>query len=211
MNGSWNDTDSFVSVEISPGSRGLDMEPVRETIRYDQFVKILFKGDIESMMAIHAAIGVCGEVGELIEAQYLKDPADGSIAPVKEEGGDLEFYLQAIRNHYNVSRSSVASFQQSRISKPTYEELLVIAAGELADAIKREYIYGKPRDLRAICAALAWIDNITPMLYRRDEVIQLNAEKLSQRYVGLKYTDAAAIARADKSGEAGDSNEEGRA
>jgi len=135
-----SDTNSFVSVEISPGNMAFGEEPVREVVRYDQFVRNLFKGDAEKVMALHAALGVCGEAGELgdaIKKEYIYGkPRD--LVNIVEELGDLEFYLQAVRNHYGINR---------------------------------EY------------------------------VLQCNAEKLSQRYVGLKYTDAAAIARADKSGE----------
>lgn len=132
-----SDVNSFVSVEISPGHPALRVNPVREVVRYDQFVRNLFKGDTEKVMAIHAALGVCGEAGELgdaIKKEYIYGkPRD--LVNIVEELGDLEFYMQQIRNHYGVDR---------------------------------EY------------------------------VLQCNAEKLSKRYVGLKYTDAAAIARADK-------------
>lgn len=132
-----SDVNSFVSVEIDPGSRTFGVESVREVVRYDQFVRNLFKGDTEKVMAIHAALGVCGEAGELgdaIKKEYIYGkPRD--LVNIVEELGDLEFYMQQIRNHYGVDR---------------------------------EY------------------------------VLQCNAEKLSKRYVGLKYTDAAAIARADK-------------
>jgi len=144
-----SDLITFVSVEVDPGSRVFGVEPVRETIRYDQFVRQLFKADTEQVMAIHAALGVCGEAGELgdaIKKEYIYGKPR-NLKHVVEELGDLEFYMQAVRNHYGIDR---------------------------------------------------------------DYVLQCNAEKLSERYVGLKYTDAAAIARADKIGEAGDFNEEGR-
>lgn len=132
-----SDTNSFVSVETSLFDPVYGTKPVREIIRYDHFVRNLFKGDTEKVMALHAALGVCGEAGELgdaIKKEYIYGkPRD--VLNIVEELGDLEFYLQQIRNHYEVDR---------------------------------------------------------------DYVLQFNAEKLSKRYVGLKYTDAAAIARADK-------------
>lgn len=135
-----SDTDSFVSVEIDPGSRVFGVEPVRETIRYDQFVRQLFKADTEQVMALHMALGVASEGGELADAikrEYIYNKPR-NLSHVVEELGDLEFYMQAVRIHYGIDR---------------------------------------------------------------DHVLQCNAEKLSERYVGLKYTDAAAIARADKSGD----------
>ena len=76
-------------------------------------------------------------------------------------------------------------------------------AGELVDAIKKHTIYGKPLDrenvieelgdLRFYIQAMQNVLGITEF-----EVLQANANKLAKRYRGLKYTDQAAIDRADK-------------
>ena len=76
-------------------------------------------------------------------------------------------------------------------------------AGELADAIKKECIYKKPvdrtniieelGDLRFYMQAVQQMYEIT-----EQEVLQANADKLAKRYLGLTYSDQAAIARADK-------------
>jgi len=76
-------------------------------------------------------------------------------------------------------------------------------AGELVDAIKKEYIYNRPRDLKNIVEELGDIEfylQATRSHYglSRGYIIQKNAEKLEKRYAGLRYSDAAAIARADK-------------
>lgn len=76
-------------------------------------------------------------------------------------------------------------------------------AGELADAIKREYVYGKPRNLHNIVEELGdlrWYIQACMNHYdiNEQDILQQNANKLSVRYVGLKYTDEAAITRADK-------------
>lgn len=95
--------------------------------------------------------------------------------------------------------------------KPQTEQLMKLhcalgvcgEAGELADAIKKEQIYGKPEDRENIIEELGDLAfymqgvmnqyQITP-----NEVYQGNADKLAKRYVGLKYSDKAAIDRADK-------------
>lgn len=126
------DTDDFVYVILEQ-----DGIPANETIRYDNFVNWLFKPGTEQVMALHAAIGVAGEAGELADAikkEYIygkKRDLDNII----EELGDLEWYMQAVRNHYGVSRK---------------------------------------------------------------HILQTNADKLAKRYVSLRYSDAAAIDRADK-------------
>lgn len=79
-------------------------------------------------------------------------------------------------------------------------------AGELLDAIKKVWVYNKPidraniveelGDLRFYMQALMNFLGIT-----EEEVIQGNVNKLQARYP-LGYDDSAAIARADKAGEA---------
>ena len=76
-------------------------------------------------------------------------------------------------------------------------------AGELTDAIKKEYIYNKPRDIGHVIEELGDLEFYLQAAYNhysltRQEVIQLNAEKLEKRYAGLYYSDEAAQARADK-------------
>lgn len=76
-------------------------------------------------------------------------------------------------------------------------------AGELGDAIKKEYIYGKKRDIDNVIEELGDIEWYLQAAYThygldRHGVIQANATKLEVRYAGLVYSDEAAQARADK-------------
>lgn len=76
-------------------------------------------------------------------------------------------------------------------------------AGELIDAIKKHTIYGKPLDRENIIEELGdlrfYIQAMQNVLgITESEVLQANADKLSKRYRGLKYSDKAAIDRADK-------------
>lgn len=76
-------------------------------------------------------------------------------------------------------------------------------AGELLDAIKKHVIYNKPLDRANVIEELGDLEfymeglrqglNIT-----REETVEGNVIKLSTRYAGLQYSDAAAQARADK-------------
>ncbi len=108
-----------------------------DMVRYDQFVLQLFKADTGPAMLNHAAMGVAGEAGELIDAikKHLVYGKPLDRANIIEELGDLRFYIQAMQNVLGITES---------------------------------------------------------------EVLQANADKLSKRYRGLKYTDQAAIDRADK-------------
>ena len=108
-----------------------------DMVRYDKFVLQLFKADTAPAMLNHAALGVAGEAGELVDAikrhTIYGKPIDR--ANVIEELGDLRFYIQAVQNVLGISES---------------------------------------------------------------DVLQSNADKLAKRYKGLRYTDQAAIDRADK-------------
>lgn len=97
------------------------------------------------------------------------------------------------------------------LAKPQTEQLMKLhgalgvcgEAGELADAIKKECIYGKAPDRANIIEELGdlqWYIQLIMLMYEitPDEVFQLNADKLSERYVNLKYSDRAAQERADK-------------
>lgn len=80
-------------------------------------------------------------------------------------------------------------------------------AGELADAIKRHVIYGKPLDRANVIEELGdlrfYMEAVCNILGISDqEVLQANADKLSKRYKDLTYSGEAAIARADKEGDA---------
>ncbi len=193
------DTDTFVAIVLPHNDP--EVAPAHETIRYDQFVRWLFKPGTDQAMALHCAIGLAGEVGELVE--------DHKNA--YEELGDIEFYLQATRNHYGISRASIcASAFPSFAPACITTERLMIACGEVCDVIKREYVYLKPRDVFALIQALArfeyglhlYRESYCGMLKSSEEhrqaIIQANAEKLSKRYVSLRYSDEQAIARADK-------------
>jgi len=76
-------------------------------------------------------------------------------------------------------------------------------AGELLDAVKKHWAYGKPLDMENVREELGDIMfYVTAMMNVLDldeeEIIWANVEKLEARYPGITYSDAAAIARADK-------------
>jgi len=108
-----------------------------DMVRYDQFVLQLFKADTGPAMLNHAALGVAGEAGEMVDAikKHMIYGKSLDRENVIEELGDLRFYMQAVQNVLGITES---------------------------------------------------------------EVLQANTNKLAKRYRGLKYSDKAAIDRADK-------------
>ncbi len=78
-------------------------------------------------------------------------------------------------------------------------------AGELLDAVKKTWAYGKPIDMANVREELGdimfYVTSMMNLLgLDEEEIIWENVAKLEARYPGLMYSDKAAIARADKTG-----------
>jgi NTP pyrophosphatase (non-canonical NTP hydrolase) len=76
-------------------------------------------------------------------------------------------------------------------------------AGELFDAVKKHVLYGKDLDRENVVEELGDLEFYMEGLRQRigitrDETLAANIAKLSKRYEGLSYSDAAARDRADK-------------
>lgn len=108
------------------------------------------------------------------------------------------------------------------LAKPQSRQLMCLhaalgvagEAGELADAIKIEHIYGKEPNRANIVEELGdlrWYIQMVMNLYgiSEAEVLQENAFKLAKRYVGLKYSDKSALERADKISGVRDTDQQG--
>ena len=195
----------FVNVSTAPG---VPEHTHREVIRYDDFVRKLLKQGTEEFNGFHLAIGIGSEVFELYEplvaTLYRGDsPSDNLF----EEFGDVEFYMQAAQNHYALNDVDYALTE----ADPKHFiwgddqaiDWLMHYAGEFVDVIKKEYVYGKPREIKRVIQTLRGLRFGLDYMYRRFEttrahILQLNALKLEVRYAGIMYSDQAAIARADK-------------
>jgi len=80
-----------------------------------------------SANALHMAVGVSGEAGELLDA--IKKHAiycrDVDLENVIEELGDVEFYLEGIRTAFNISREDTLKHNLGKLltgSKARYAE-----------------------------------------------------------------------------------------
>lgn len=68
---------------------------------------------------LHAAIGICGEAGELLDA-IKKHAIYGKLLDrdnVIEELGDIEFYLQAMRTTLMIGRSEIIKANVEKLAK----------------------------------------------------------------------------------------------
>jgi NTP pyrophosphatase (non-canonical NTP hydrolase) len=90
-----------------------------EMVRYDVFVALLFKLQHFDTMQLHAALGVCGEAGELADAikghVIYEKPLDRDN--IIEELGDLRFYMQAVQNLYHISEQDVLQANANKLAK----------------------------------------------------------------------------------------------
>ena len=110
-----NESIAIGFVQIAGHPEGFE----NQTVRYDKFVELLFKQEDEKSMAMHAALGVCGEAGELADAikkiyVYNKEP---DIHNIIEELGDLRFFIQAVMNHFGISEQQVLQYNAAKLSK----------------------------------------------------------------------------------------------
>jgi NTP pyrophosphatase (non-canonical NTP hydrolase) len=76
-------------------------------------------------------------------------------------------------------------------------------AGELLDAVKKHTVYNKPIDRENIIEELGDLEFYVEAVRKnlnitREETLKHNMNKLAVRYQNYKYTDQAAIDRADK-------------
>lgn len=94
---------------------------------YGQMVEALAKPGAEILKSLtpeqahllHMALGICGEAGELADAikkhAVYNKPLD--LENVIEELGDLEFYMQGLRQAVNVLRSTTIAANVAKLAK----------------------------------------------------------------------------------------------
>ena len=153
---------------------------------------------------LHMAVGLMGETVELMEAVKAGDDAG-----IMEEFGDAEFFLEGLRQCY----TKIALFDIEWTPAPAprlnsdFIGALISEAHEILDVVKRVAIYGsinKIHDLPQRLHNFKWqLDEVYLRLGKsRDYAIDGNMYKLvygpKARYAGGKYSNAAAIARVDK-------------
>jgi len=90
----------------------------------------------DKMHLLHMAVGVAGEAGELLDA-IKKACIYGKkldIENVKEELGDLEFYMEGLRQVTGIERTVTLELNMEKLLKGRYK------SGSYSDdqAIKRE-------------------------------------------------------------------------
>lgn len=226
----------------------------QEEIEHSEMVRVLSKPGqeiIDSMTPdsahmLHMAVGISGEVGELVELMALGALARRLPNPdkVTEELGDLEYFTEGFRQvtgitfgecktvieeipittrvllsvahdvrflsdiDYDLTPLDASGDSQGDLAMVNLFNAVIgdltFQAGLLLDVAKRVTMYNKPlerdRAVRALSMVMFYMSVVGAALdITSEDAKAANIEKLSKRYRGLKYSDAAAHARADKS------------
>lgn len=115
------------------------------TIRYDQFVRRLFKAMPERDMKFHAILGIAGESGELVDVVKRELIYNSKTTPegksirdaIIEEAGDMRFFLQTLQQLYEISEIEILQANADKLSK-RYKELTYSDNAANARADKQE-------------------------------------------------------------------------
>ena len=157
------------------------------------------------MHLLHMAIGVSGEVGELLELEF--GPPDEPNW--QEEFGDVEFYLAGYFDTMPKTAEPLDLEEPLVYLARNYGTeacsliALTIEASKLLDATKKAAIYAAPLNLSKAVQALVNIRFVLDQQYTLHgfaaaEVLEANMDKLKLRYPDFGYSNSAAALRADK-------------
>lgn len=92
-------------------------------IPYAEFVGTLAKDmGTDTLDLLHAAVGVSGEAGELLDAikklwAYEKPMTEAVMENIVEELGDLEFYMQLLRLKLGLQREYILEKNADKLGK----------------------------------------------------------------------------------------------
>lgn len=175
---------------------------------YSSMISNLFKlitdGDNPFGSLTHAMVGIVGEAIEFKNSTSRKN--------LIEESGDLEFYIEALRQHYRWKEQHVAIDNGDTRAHATVSSVfdnIISLSGDILDIVKKSWVYRKDLNEKELARLHTLLE--LNMLYvyeffglNRADVQWANMLKLigpGGRFEAGFYSDAAAIARADKVGE----------
>ena len=161
---------------------------------------------------LHMAVGISGESSELLEA-ILDVESFNHVDEenLMEELGDIEFYIEGLRQGVGLERHDTINYQSTDFSYHGVSFLgatldfarLSLNAGKLLDDIKKMAIYVKPIDIDSVVRNLTEIELCLESIRQHFGILyydclEHNVEKLGKRYEGHNYSNEQAHERADK-------------
>ncbi|QBQ71201.1 nucleotide pyrophosphohydrolase domain protein [Shewanella phage S0112] len=150
---------------------------------------------------LHMAVGISGEVAELLEAFTPEN--------IQEELGDIFFYVEGIYQGVPFGREfsipdDIRPPMLGKTEIACFDALLASKAGKILDLVKKHAIYQKPLDAPGLQAALSEFERVLGGFVAHHTTLtparlkQGNMEKLSKRYSSGSYSNTQAQTRADK-------------
>lgn len=169
----------------------------------DMVEALLARSDNEADLLMHAAIGVAGEICELIDSPTYQNK--------QEELGDVEFYLEAFelwKRRYvnNVQVVVYQELDESKLSHVSTSELqwrLFLQSMTLIDLAKKVWAYKQAPKTAIVYETLETVRAFLDELYRRfnvsvQNVKEQNMHKLARRYPTGAFTTIHSDVRLDK-------------
>lgn len=132
-------------------------------------------------------LGICGEVGELVKIMNGSMTKEEFRSQMANEGGDINWYAAALCTLHKRDFSTVFLEEVQPYPLSVASDKIVIAAAEIADAIKKAVAQGHKLDLDMIFSQLRdLVSNLAVLLaffgIEYEEVLHTNIEKLEKRY-----------------------------
>lgn len=187
------------------------------SITHPELVSALVKPPVDILKTLsahnadlwHGATGVAGESGELLEAILFPPESGIDRVNLREEMGDLYFYIEQIVQRTGITiawdtTEQIAADADMRAKLSlTYAGAIAVHGSQVLDTVKKAAIYNKDLDLELLTnqlnALVASMATLGKMFHLdRGECLRHNILKLSKRYESLSYSDKAAQDRADK-------------
>lgn len=86
--------------------------------KFRHMVREKFKPDTPNMQLIHAAMGISGEAGELVDCikKHVIYGQEMDMHNLIEELGDVEFYLEAMRQRIGLDREDILEANIQKLS-----------------------------------------------------------------------------------------------
>lgn len=177
----------------------------REYPPYPVMIDRLFKQmpDVPFATLLHAAVGIVGEAAEWLASDSFKN--------IKEEAGDMEFYVCALKSHFIMDPDGAAKLNiaDMRAVNPTVGMVfhnVVTLGGDIIDVVKKSWVYNKPLNTAELTRLVILLDINLDAIYRifaldKSLIQRENQVKLigpGGRFESGFYSDSAAIARKDK-------------
>jgi hypothetical protein len=153
----------------------------------------------ESAHILHMAVGVSGEVAELLTA-IVNDDRENCL----EELGDIEFYFEGLCQGTSIILLH-EEIDPTTLTTDPFTDVL-IQAGNMLDVAKKIAVYNNPDKMTELAVEMQRFRGAIDKFYalaemKHEDALAANIKKLGKRYEGFNYSNEAANARADKAGE----------